>query len=214
MIRRVTSLDQMLGASALAEEEAVINVRWFALLAAMTSLWPIGAAAAPVLFDGHYYEYVAADQVTWSQAYAAASSLSYAGYQGRLATITSAEENAFVTDLLPQVVAQGNEVDQAAWLGGIRLGTSSDVTQGWTWITGEPWSYTAWAPGEPNLIDENVLAMWMADVGGIRVRGTWNNGTDSPTLIAGYVVEYAPEPELPLLTGLGVLVLALAARRG
>ena len=39
------------------------------------------------------------------------------------------------------------------WLGGFQDLTSpnySEPSGGWTWVTGEPWSYTNWFPGEPN----------------------------------------------------------------
>jgi hypothetical protein len=46
----------------------------------------------------------------------------------------------------------------------------------------------------------------MADVGTLRVRGTWNNADDSGLLDAGYVVEYEPVPEP---AGLAALALAV-----
>lgn len=194
-------------------------VRWFAVsliicLVAAVSMPAARAEALPVAFDGHFYEYVAADHISWTDANAAASSLSYAGLHGHLATVTSPEENAFITDLLPVVVAVFNEVTQEAYLGGIQLDSRGAVTDGWAWVTGEPWSYTNWAGFEPNNAGAEIyLGIWMADVAGTtRVRGGWNNASNSGLLDAGYVVEYAaPEPEPTLLAGLGVIALGLVA---
>jgi hypothetical protein len=173
------------------------------------SLLASGARAAPIPFvNGHYYEYVAAPNTSWTSADAAASSLSDLGLPGHLATITSAEENSFVTDLLPLLPGADIYTLQAAYLGGVQFDTSGALDQGWGWVTGEPWSYTNWAPLEPNGADESYLCIWMADTHPLRVRGTWNDGTNSGILMAGYVVEYDAVPEPG---GLGLCALALGA---
>lgn len=54
---------------------------------------------------------------------------------GHLVTIQSAEENAFILDLLGY-----------GW-----LGATDEVAEGeWLWVTGEPFTYANWAPEEPN----------------------------------------------------------------
>jgi hypothetical protein len=72
---------------------------------------------------------------TWEKAQAAAQA---AG--GTLATITGAEENAIIGQLL-----QGTGVGRA-WIG------LNDVAEegNWVWDNGEPLGYTRWAAGEPN----------------------------------------------------------------
>ncbi len=69
---------------------------------------------------------------------------------GHLATLTSAEEQAFVLSLY-------EEFDPAALLSGIWIGYSDARSEGtWEWVTGEPGvsgndsTYSNWAPGEPN----------------------------------------------------------------
>ena len=64
-------------------------------------------------------------------------------------------------------------------LGGIRDGDT------WRWITGEPWSYINWYPGEPNNLNgiEIYLATWV-------IPGTWND--IYPAYAAGYIVEWEP----------------------
>ena len=52
-----------------------------------------------------------------------------------LVTISSLEENQLVYDLLPW-----------GWLGG----TDEDNEGVWRWVTGEPWVFINWYPGEPN----------------------------------------------------------------
>jgi hypothetical protein len=67
-----------------------------------------------------------------------------------LATITSAEENTFVYDLLgdnPEFwYRQPGGNSEGPWLGGF---SSCNSCNDWQWVTGEPWGYTNWAPIEP-----------------------------------------------------------------
>jgi hypothetical protein len=35
-------------------------------------------------------------------------------------------------------------------LGGIQPDGSVEPNGGWRWVTGEPWNYNHWKPGEPN----------------------------------------------------------------
>jgi Lectin C-type domain len=188
----------------------------FCALAGLVSL-AHSSAAAPIQWsgNGHYYEYIEAPLSPWTTANAAANSLSFAGLSGHLATITSAEENAFVVSLTPEVQAVGNEVLQAIHLGAYRATIGPALTDGWAWVTGEPFTYTNWAPPfEPNNFDEPYLAMWMVTNISYRARGTWNDATNSGQLMAGYVVEYdefaVPEPAA--LPALAVAALALLAR--
>lgn len=140
------------------------------------------ATAAPILntANGHYYQYVATGS-TWTQAFAAAAASSYNGRQGYLATITSADERAFIA---------ANVTTLGAWLGG-----SDSETEGtWKWVSGpeagQTMNYTNWYSGEPNNWggNEDYLIMnWS---------GTqWNDLPDSPGY--GFVVEFSggvPEP--------------------
>ena len=80
--------------------------------------------------NGHWYA-LTGPVVNWSSARARA-----AGVGGHLATIASAEENAFAAG-----VAIGENV---AYIGAQQLPGSPEPFGGWTWITGEPWSYQSW----------------------------------------------------------------------
>jgi hypothetical protein len=107
---------------------------------------PVQAATDPTVWaaNGHSYAVVPAPNITWPQARAAATGLTNGGSicPGHLATVTSAEENDFLkstfgTDLVTK------------WLGGIQS-PSAAVSDGWSWITGEPWSFSDWGTTEPN----------------------------------------------------------------
>ena len=63
---------------------------------------------------------------------------------GHLATITTAEENTFVGNVIPNSVH--------AWIGGYQDTSSpsfSEPAGGWRWITDEPWSDVSWLSGNP-----------------------------------------------------------------
>jgi len=85
--------------------------------------------------NGHKYEFVRLETaISWHEAVTMAEN---AG--GYLTTVTDSIEARIVTTLLSN---SGSE----AW-----LGASDEAQEGtWTWITGEPWGYTNWYPGEPN----------------------------------------------------------------
>ncbi len=95
--------------------------------------------------NGHAYLVVTSPtEVSWPQANADAAVLG-----GHLATITSAQENAFVFSL---VLARPDAFrgNYGPWLGGIQKADGIEPDGSWGWVTGEPWGFTAWLPGEPN----------------------------------------------------------------
>lgn len=165
------------------------------------------AHAAPTTWvgNGHEYEVITLEGVTWSDANTAAT-----GSGWHLATITSAAENAFVKSLLSTA-----ENDRSHyWLGG----TDATTEGTWTWVTGEAWVHTDWWGGEPNNSgNEDYLAMDLR--GGAYA---WN---DAPVNVGqiftgfsnGYIVERAvgqvPEPGVLSLLGLGLIGLAAGRRR-
>ena len=130
--------------------------------------------------NGNFYEYVRAGGLSWSAARAAAEARVFQGIAGRLVTIGSAAENAFVAGL-------GNGAELRAWIGMLDPDGSDDIST-FSWITGEPVGYTNWDAGEPNNFQTEFWVEMFTD-------GTWNNNTQLdpiyPTL--GYIVEYAPQ---------------------
>jgi len=108
---------------------------------------------AEITWNGRIYRRIDRS-MTWHEAQAHAESLG-----GHLATITSAAEQAAIYNLIR------NGGRYVYWIGAQR------INDNWTWVTGEQWGYTNWAPGEPNNMDgeENYVFMF-------RLRnGTWND---------------------------------------
>lgn len=133
--------------------------------------------ASPIQFagNGHWYDLVGGF-IDWETAKVAAESQSYQGLQGHLATITSSEENAFISDN----IANGDY---------LILGATDKVSEGiWQWVTGEAFSYSNWSGGEPTNSsgNENYLVLWPG--------GVWNDVRNDDPYSYGYIVEYEPNP--------------------
>jgi hypothetical protein len=135
----------------------------------------------------HYY-LIVEQTTTWQQARASAEAMKFHGVYGHLATITSGDENTFVTTQL------GNT--EGAWLGGEQPPGSSEPDGGWQWITGEPWVYTNWDVGEPS---NTYLGGWGKDATGQseeRLSYTfggvaWNDLPDDPEVVTPrFIVEW------------------------
>ncbi len=118
-------------------------------------------------YGGHTFKYYS-DSLTWSEAKLACEALG-----GHLATSTSAEKNAFLVSI----------ASATSWLGG----TEEDGVGLWKWVTGEEWSYTNWANGEPrDYADEIYVAMYKS--ASDKTDGTWNDDTATNKL--AYVCEW------------------------
>ena len=110
--------------------------------------------------NGHYYEVVASG-ITWLDAKDSAEQRIHLGFTGYLTTITSADEQTLVADL----IADTGII--SAWAGGYQPDGSPEPGGNWQWITGENWDYTNWLSGEPSngdgLINENALHIYASD---------------------------------------------------
>ncbi len=152
--------------------------------------------AGEVFFEdnGHLYKYIS-DTTTWSQAQTRAQALTLYGATGYLTTITSANENSFVS---------------ARLLGAGWMGASDAAVEGaWRWVTGPEngtqfWSgvsggstvggmYANWSGGEPNDHSGGE------DCGQFLSGGTgmWNDLPCSGTTLPGYVAEFGAEGNMP-----------------
>lgn len=180
--------------------------------------------------NGHYYGFVpVAPLTTWTSAYSEAAGSSIGDDSvGYLATITSIEEQSFVSQgLLPVGGRHKNQV----WIGGMQATVPDQApNQDWGWvrpsvITPESWDYANWAPGEPNDdngdASERYLAMWVHYYrDGFDHRGTWNDedlSASVPSPIIGMIIEWeapdsVPEPGTAALLAFGVGLLALRRR--
>jgi hypothetical protein len=181
-------------------------------LAAAVVLATLGAgnaAAAPVQWgvNGHSYEYIEATNIIWTDANDAATGL---GAGWNLASITSADEKAFVLSLIAGTLAARTHV----WIGG-----SDAAAEGsWTWTNGDAFAlpYTDWWPDEPNNTGgiENYLALDLRNGS-----WAWNDApNDVHTVhnvpVSGYIVENpVPIPAAAWLLGSALLGIAGVARR-
>jgi Lectin C-type domain/PEP-CTERM motif len=167
------------------------------------------AHATPIQWttgNGHCYDVVWVGTVLdWEDARTRAEQSG-----GHLATLTGAEENHFVWDVLLANLADGTGYE-AYWLG------ASDVAKEgvWTWVTGEDWDYANWHPGEPNNgwgVGQHYLHFWDTQSGQF-------DDMENGRYMGGYVLEYeedpvpTPEPSTILLLASGLLGLAGAGRK-
>jgi len=182
-------------------------------LCAACLLFPSPAAATPVYRpdNGHYYEVVHGNGVDWSNAKAAAESLTYAGSTGHLVTITDQAENLWLTSTF------GGGSLHFHWIGAYQPAGSSEPGGGWSWVTGESWGYTNWWPyGEPNNFGGNENAVVFDH--GITAGGKSWNDLRHDAGVLGYVVEYSspaspvPESTSFVLLGTGLIALMWRAR--
>jgi hypothetical protein len=153
------------------------------------ALVPAGVVEWPTSQDGngHFYQYVRQPGLSWTEASAAASQMSYNGWSGHLVSIAYGSENAFVNALR-------NGGDMRAWIG---LSDPNGIAEGsWRWITGETFDYSNWGPGEPNNLGTEFWVEMFAD-------GTWNNNVvkDLSFPSQGYIVEFEPPPPPPPSAG-------------
>jgi len=128
-----------------------------------------------VQHDGHTY--LPVDKpLTWHEADIYARVVG-----GHLATITSAEENAFLAEHLPP--------GQFVWLGA----TDRQEEGTWRWETGESFDWENWAEGEPNAyqLNEDLLAINRAQA------DTWWDV--QPNKVGTLIIEWTPDyhPEQP-----------------
>lgn len=111
--------------------------------------------------DTHYYEVVLVNSMNVSWVQAAVLAKSEGGY---LASLTSAEENAFVFDLVnndkyfwqfPDDYTPDSHyrIKIGPFLGGVRVSETEDSLDGWQWLSGEPWDYTNWVQN----LDDGVI---------------------------------------------------------
>jgi hypothetical protein len=120
---------------------------------------------------------------TWTQARTNAESRG-----GYLATFTSQAE----WDLARTVVGE-----RSLWIGGYQGASRVEPAGGWLWVTGEPWSFTAWGPGEPNNAGPEDFAHLIYTP--LVNASTWNDAPDNFYHPQGYLLE-SPSNAITALT--------------
>ena len=84
---------------------------------------------------------------------------------GYLVSVTSAAEQALIERLFAGSTSCQGDLN-GVFLGG-RQALGNLPADGWSWVSGEPWGYTNWAPGEPNdfsSFPEDYLMMVTRDM--------------------------------------------------
>ena len=155
------------------------------------------ASAVPVQFalNGHWYERVDAP-VTWEQANQDA-----AARGGHLATITSIDENLFLTTnpalggttnyfnaLDPAFVPVADNL-QRHWLGGFKLTLTANPLDGWTWVNSEgPFGYENWARALADLNGDGVVPDMIEIFPGVWIPASYYLEPDNGG-VTGYLFE-------------------------
>lgn len=199
----------------------------------IVGLIPNSSSATPVEWaissggNGHWYEIIkdtSGPMITWQESNAVANTLSYNGLSGHLATVTSYEEIMFLSTPI-FLGASYSLYGDLIFLGGYQTPTGqpedtigNSPSDNWAWVTGEVWSYTNWAWGDPNngrqLPGQNEDYLVMS--GGWFNTGLWSDSADqsAPTGTGGvsYIIEYeadqndpVPEPATLFLMGAGLM---------
>jgi len=150
--------------------------------------WPISAGG-----NGHYYEAVLVPEgISWDAANTTAEAKG-----GHLVTITSEAENEFVYNLVAgddrYWIVTTSPYVHGPLLGGYQPEGSPEPAGGWTWITGEPFSYTNWVTDQPdNFQGENRLDFFGSKT--LKSPG-WNDIQEDWSGPRGYIIEWDAELE-------------------
>jgi len=172
--------------------------------------------------NDHWYEFVDAPGIPWDQARDAAAAMVLEvspgeSRNGYLATVTYAEENAWLKANVYPSVPQGWD-GAVLWLGGYQDGSAPDYWEpggGWRWVAHdsgihETWSFSDWLPAQPDdYLVEDYLEVLLHE------NGRWNDIriTANPSWNLGYIAEWTPEPGSLGLIIIGGLLLAQHGRR-
>jgi hypothetical protein len=160
------------------------SVRGNVLLSVAATVNPVGYYYNGV--NGHFYRPISTT-ATYTGARSAALTTTFKGQQGYLVTITSADEDAFIFNNVPQGniwFALTDEASEARWTidAGPEAGTLIKINNGQ--LNGNiPGQYNNWAPGEPNNSgnEDYAVTKWS---GGSQ----WNDLPNN--FFNPYVIEY------------------------
>ncbi len=143
--------------------------------------WPVSAGG-----NGHFYQAVRMPKpLPWNEADRLAKLLG-----GHLVAITSAAENDFVFRLIDDDTYWYHSYNwRGPWIGAVQPPGSAEPDGGWSWVTGEPFTYTRWDAGQPNNFNgspENRIHF-----GNQRSRiPTWNDVRENFEEVVSFIVEW------------------------
>ncbi|MDX2146452.1 MAG: lectin-like protein [Planctomycetota bacterium] len=136
-----------------------------------------------------YQAFQAPEGITWAQADAQAQSLG-----GHLAVITSAAENDFVYSFVGGNQAfwasESNGNALGPWIGGVQPAGSPEPGGGWSWVTGEPFAFSAWALGEPNNSNGGIEDRLQFFGNAVPASNRWNDYPGGRNTVRGFIVEF------------------------
>ncbi|HUP80144.1 MAG TPA: C-type lectin domain-containing protein [Pirellula sp.] len=179
--------------------------------------------------NGHYYQLVDYQTgISWTSAKSDAETMTLFGSIGHLVTVTSAPEDAFLKSNFQAYIGDPPSVPGIfAW-----IGLSDAASEGnFVWVTGEPLTYTNWAPPEPNGgTSENYVHLWVRKFTGSDldpVNGTplwsWNDVfNDRGPEWRGAFIEFdgpftsnaaVPEPSTLIIWAMGMIAVANGRKR-
>ena len=130
--------------------------------------------------NGNYYRLVTG-QVDWQTAKAEAESAMFNGMAGHLVTISDQAE----ADWLVAEFAGARP-----WIGlfqDINDPGYSEPGGGWKWVTGEPLTYTNWAPGEPS---DNSASGGSEEYAELFGSTEWNDAELNHLQTTSYIIEW------------------------
>ena len=132
-----------------------------------------------ITYNGHIYcRYD--EQLPWHKAKEICQ-----GIGGHLATITSEEEQRVIEELC------SGSFYPAYWLGATDEASEGD----WKWVTGEPFSYTKWASGQPD--NYKTLEHYLEH--NLEYNNAWND--NEVVNYRGFICEIEPFSALPVASG-------------
>ncbi|MGV3661696.1 MAG: protein kinase domain-containing protein [Prosthecobacter sp.] len=125
-------------------------------------------------FNNHHYQLVTR-RCSWDDAAAAARQMG-----GHLLTITTPEEHQWVAQTFRSEIARD--------YGSVFIGARAEDNR-WSWITNEPFTYTAWLPNEPGRRGAGAYMDLKVHDNQVGWSVAWNA---RPNTSRGFIVEWEP----------------------
>lgn len=129
--------------------------------------------------NGNFYAVVTTN-LSWTDANAEAQGTLFQGVPGHLATLTSQGEIDWVL---------ANLDVQRPWIGlsqNLNSPNYSEPAGGYEWVTGEPFAFDSWSPGEPSNNNQGQSEEFVEMFG----NGDWNDATDFHAPTNQYIIEW------------------------